>query len=705
MVRYYCLGSPTLLTKALATALHGAGGWQQAANPSGAELVILDQNSQAITGDSLRFCHQGIGGCSKRVIVIAHQLEGSFPPSPWLLVIHPVTSNPAETIWWANLEYKHQPLPECPTVNECESLIVKIYGAIAPAGHHAATWNNILALYINLEEESEGYDFHEHNAAKRYSDLLNTQEGIDELKLRRFRQICEDLRRSLVNRVLDPDHRRHILFIDDHADEFRDSLQLIVRSFLPEYELICAPVSQKCVEELRKFQSWASVEEYAARLWDWSPEEWKRTASSLKELLRMTRFILIDQLFATADGYHLLGPSITRALSRVCRDLRGPKEREDAIPDIIAVSRAEDAGVIQEALRAGAIDYVVKQRVLGLPSVLARVQRMSAEAEGGHATFKAMAQLPNETVGLLKTIRIPRVDFHRAEDPDIFNKRIAQQVRTPGLLEVATLLTVLPKPDIHVHLGSCMSPEFLVVASFVGLLKHSRAELQGNGFEALVALLNAIQERVDISFELSMPFKDERNTKPSSKTVLRSLAEDCEVRSPLQSLAEPVRAVLIEWLDSNDELLRSVLHEELHIPDFLDLRQAQAKLKSTSDIALGFFALKHSRGVGGWWTDANIIRAYILTLANRYGALGESRLTMSGLSDTVGFNFLELFSSSKAGSIADQPHEESANAGATGGGARDGLWHAWNSCGRSFYSIDGEWSIRRWREQGWSWRG
>ena len=51
------------------------------------------------------------------------------------------------------------------------------------------------------------------------------------------------------------------------------------------------------------------------------------------------------------------------------------------------------------------------------------------------------------------------------------------------------LLTSLPKADLHVHVGSCMSPEFLVIASIVMLLRYSLDQEKLAEFKKAIAEL------------------------------------------------------------------------------------------------------------------------------------------------------------------------------------------------------------------------
>ncbi len=109
---------------------------------------------------------------------------------------------------------------------------------------------------------------------------------------------------------------------------------------------------------------------------------------------------------------------------------------------------------IQPALQAGACGYVLKSRPLALPGVLGELETSIREPITKlHRNFRSLYNLPNETIKLLQTATIsPDFSFHVSSQED---KDTAEEK------ELANLLAAIPKADLHVHVGSCMSPEFL----------------------------------------------------------------------------------------------------------------------------------------------------------------------------------------------------------------------------------------------------
>ena len=109
---------------------------------------------------------------------------------------------------------------------------------------------------------------------------------------------------------------------------------------------------------------------------------------------------MVDQLY----NREFTGPRVIAGLRRYLRDKQVPTE-------IIAMSKSADIERIRSALRAGASEYIVKARMLSLPAVLARASRGSSNSDPrAHKNMRRLHDLSNETIGLLRTLQLPRFD-------------------------------------------------------------------------------------------------------------------------------------------------------------------------------------------------------------------------------------------------------------------------------------------------------
>ncbi len=106
-------------------------------------------------------------------------------------------------------------------------------------------------------------------------------------------------------------------------------------------------------------------------------------------------------------------------------------------PRLMVLSLSKDTEQIQQALNLGAEAYVLKERVFGLPAVLAGGGRRSPEVEprGSRSAFRSLYRLPPRVLaGLQREVCGP-------EDEK----------------SVRAWLRALPKADLHHHIGTCIS--------------------------------------------------------------------------------------------------------------------------------------------------------------------------------------------------------------------------------------------------------
>ncbi len=519
------------------------------------------------------------------------------------------------------------------------------------------------------------------------------------LAIEDFLEALEDLRRSMNSILHVHDEQKRILVVDDHPTQLEVQLGRI-RDWVAPYEFSLwelRPTRASCAENEPSLDALCGYQSVAASSTTWRIPvrslEGKESAPSLAELLTSTRFILVDQLYEESSARHSIrGPDVIRGLRRVIGDtwssLEAPPRHS---PEIIALSRAQAPGVIQRALRAGAADYVLKSNIQRLPAVLARAERIRSGVAGlRQSPFRRLRELPNQVMGLINEVTVPRLQWER-EGAN----------RSPSYKETAVrrLLEAVPKTDLHVHVGSCMSPEFLILASLVGLLeeecpspgliqlvKHLQLCVGSGSAEIPVWLGREVRVKVvsgeDDDEDGDKDKKDEDGDK--KKDWIRQFARSgrVEIKKTLETA-------------STDEkrALRSILHASLDISDYLSDTEALEKLNNVKpDIDVALFLLRQAQvdGTSGAVGIADraggrpagkhappspdtIVRAYLLLLASKTPG---TKLTWNGI------DLLESFR---------QPREGR------------GLWNPkrWMALRALFYDSSRPWSCNELRSRGW----
>lgn len=441
---------------------------------------------------------------------------------------------------------------------------------------------------------------------------------------------------------------RAILLLDDKPSEIETELRKLLNVFLPGYKLWIWQASHhnsQLLEQMRQYNSLLgteSLENYdtAKDIIRELGEDGKSHTikTNLMEAVQRAQFVLVDLLFKVGGMDEDCGTEIIRGLRRLCTDEGGSRAlggNRTRRPHFIAFSRSADIKKIQLALKAGACGYVLKNRLLGLPGVLAELRFPTEEITGTlHRNFNSLQQLPNETRGMLQAIRIPEEPFHRPGKTDLDGV---------NLLPIARLLRAIPKTDLHLHVGSCMTPEFLIAAAAIELSGPAENnQKQGGGdrtqsaenlnkksispIEALKPLFGFWSGR-DWELDLSLAGK--------SITLVFQLEEAISKNSdPVNALGDDVRNFIKSFSekmskpDSHTGDLRSILHKQLGIRDHWPSRQVEDRLDSTNAVDLMLFALLNGRlrrkdeGVEGnppiKLDKTNILRLFILFLAGRY---------------------------------------------------------------------------------------
>ena len=638
---YWICQPETTITNALESILRASWSARRAHVPAQASLVILhNQDGLVLSPAILRFYHEGLGGSPKRLICIDY--PGPMPACrdeapAWLLRVTQTEQLVPDLVEWMDLPHEYRDrLPEPPTPDTCRDLIAQTLHVPmetlrrAPYIPEGFFNSDLISFYRSLCDICADYAHTAHGAYWSSDACLFSERGddmlvLEELRERRFAQACEDLRKSLVIRVRPASGEQNsILLVDDHPEEHERDLAAIFRSFLPRFECwVCKldPGQSDMTRFISQYRSGDhSRQEVLGILSDlqitrvYPPKAADRAELALPDALHKLRFVIMDQLFqANGTEGELLGPALTRGLSRLLRDGLSPRSIPTwELPEVIALSRVDDPEVIQHALRSGAKDYVLKSHLLTLPSVLARVQRgVSDPPRNLRRNFRALYRLPNETIGLLHSIKIPRISFH---DPAERNNPVP--AHTLGAQRCASeILEILPKPDLHVHVGSCMSTEFLVVASLLGLCRHTSSEVLRARLPELVSVFTHL---------LAGTFEVRLVEDLSPSTGIGETFGLCSGGSGwIKWLGKFTRDHVSKELRasaprSRYSRFRALLHVDLRIPDFLTEEAAKKELSLKPDLELALFAVRHLEQVDASWDAEDLIRVYLLSLATRY---------------------------------------------------------------------------------------
>lgn len=494
---------------------------------------------------------------------------------------------------------------------------------------------DLLDCYYGILRVSSRYARIEHDL-KRANRLLSMpgarreNESLAELGeiqcARRLMDACADLIQTLRYPLPRPqqDDPKLVLLIDDRPDQIAKDIEKIRAQFMDGYELWVWKPPHDTAEaknnELSLFElcTYSSghglVDEVKDKhivnaLADGDPNA---PVLALKDIGRQCAFILVDLLFDRSDGTEdEVGCAAIRGLIRMIRDLPAV-ERGSATPHVFAFSRADDHRKIESALLAGASGYLLKDRLLSMPATLGKLRTPFAEpSDILHRNFRALYDLPRATMALLRSVTINRIDFREGYNPQIPE---AQARRAGSRQAIAELLRAMPKTDLHVHVGSLMTPEFLAVASAVMLLRH-------NLDDPAYADIARARQLFSVFFwarpgETGILYLHPRLSviTPEVPHPLNILQGDSGVKTfDVKKFSNGVKKYLIEQVAKSEQprnekensednrriceryyLFRSLLHRALGIRDHLSDGEAKARLQKIPEITILQFALAHS---------------------------------------------------------------------------------------------------------------
>jgi adenosine deaminase len=612
----------------------------------GADIVIVHHNGRPEISP-----FDKTSGAKRKILIWTGEQDDKyrmFAPAPCLLTLVEPNWQREEIFAW--LEDK-SPLP---TLANCREALALALGCgrletldttfLLGQGISLNMYKQLLgaktspSFYYLLSVLCAEYDVDQHNTAKQLNCCFvkgrssNIDTVANNFKYQFFLGACEDLRQTLANvpRTTD-DNRKLILLIDDNPHEYSGFLKKIQSMFLKEYRIVVwnpmAPTNGAIGTQLltlsRLIRYESSDSDHAKTLETLQLPVTELgiggepTYRDLKELVPLLRFILVDQLYKVYGGKdRFLGPAIVRGLCRLVRDLPSSIVSGGSLPEVIAVSRTSDPNKIQDVLRAGARGYVLKTRLLGLPSVLASVSRPVTEPNSSfHRNFRVLYELPNETVGLLRSVRIPRITFQQVRDASPGNE--------PEWLKswFARLLRAVPKTDLHVHVGSCMSPEFLVVASLVGLLRKDSSIVDRSVIKVVRLLLGKVLSTKGGNWLLRLSSR--LNLSPASFNWQYGKTGD---KDWICGLAIGIKKYLVMQFKKpalyggeGYQTFRSVLHAALGIRDRLTPEEAIGEIERLPDLKAALFAVRYSKDLEGVAkhviSEESIIKIYLLVLA------------------------------------------------------------------------------------------
>jgi len=517
---------------------------------------------------------------------------------------------------------------------------------------------NRLEHDLNAEDQQDVLDFKSTNKKAYLDKCFDLHEAITACCIVSCRLTTVN-RRSNKREIL----QNVVMLIDDHPERngCAKNFAEAINAFLPGFEFWIwnTEAAKKypdtiTQEEIERHSSWSELDKKDIIIWEGLGDN-KSRSKGLLELLARTRVVLVDILFQDAGGGDIeAGYGIIRGVQRLCCDRRGVVERYIReqhnlpnklekrtgvnkkektkntpweLPEIIAVSRANDFSKAYTAYRCGASGYLMKERWLGLPGMIAAsLQPTYDHSAVDHRNFRLLYNLPHQTLGMLRTCRVPRLAFHTG-------RMEAREKESPfDGKRLAPLLNILPKADIHVHPGSCMTPEYLVVASLIMLLRHDpnpQDPKAWEGFDAVKKVFNSLCKLANSSSKLRLlndidvenPQQDDRYV---SIIDLPNRIEEIssQTRKYLENQIEVGEANRNTSPRDNDKevnysKLRSILHKGLGLPDHHDKLKILDALKRKQHSVLFFFALLH--GSIGKETikvsSDDLLRCFIIFLA------------------------------------------------------------------------------------------
>jgi len=635
-----------------------------------AELIVLVPRDAdpPFTLDDLAFFSRRLPGKRKKVLYIHTVGAPAFFDEPfqtdWLFCIHRAGFDVEELkkwlqpkkveranqesqvdAWsrWKNVRLSHLGKRSQAKVGKtpCNFLFQykKIEGSVSASGYRllkgeACTYAPTAAMFYSLLRISGKHAKLEHDFLSAISQGGIDQRSKQESRIKKaFIDFCTDMRGALAPsddfKYL---KQNKVLLIDDRPDLVEREIRTIIGDYLAPLTLAIWPTNESNDLNILDIAQYNSVFSAARDISESEiplrGENGNQIKLNLKDTLAKTRFILVDILFDGTDGDNEeLGYAVIRGLRRIFHDYQKEIGGKDwALPKIIAISRSDDLRKAQQAYLAGASEYIVKSRLLSLPCVLKSNRCENLESVGDmHRNFHLLYNLTHNSTRLLRTTFIPpSLPFHgtptRSPEPNTMHTR-------EKALPMARLLSFIPKTDLHVHVGSCMTPEFLIVASLVMLLRRDPDNDGSNPY------LKAIQKLIEVWNVPNTEFSWQKGLQVCEISSWISPSVNCD--DGMRKWAGAVRDYLKKQIDFAEKHMedypddlqirnvyqhfRSILHNALSISDHLDKSRLKKAIDGKKELVLFLFAMTHA-GPGGkplMHDQDDVLRIFLLFQAAR----------------------------------------------------------------------------------------
>ena len=325
-------------------------------------------------------------------------------------------------------------------------------------------------------------------------------------------------------------------------------------------------------------------------------------------------------------------------------------------------------------------------KIISLLEDIANQRKLSYERlfKEDRETFRALYNLPQATIDLLKKTKIPPVSM---ESGKYSLDHVPEKPTKEQLRDFAEkIISRIPKADLHVHVGSCMSPEFLVAASIISLLRHSfsnpsciqeiRKAIKKTylffGKKKAIEFKNPLRiksHHATETFTGSIKWckKNPTDTSEKIKKFLNKQIENAENGKTSEDVASDYRK------------FRSALHDVLGLDDHWSKRSLLSELDKKNNISVLLFALMYGqiKGVEDEYpinlSKDDLLRIVIIYFATSYKQ-GEKETKLS----ILGCDVLQWFNGE--GEIKDSD---------------------WKYLHREFYEDNSCFAIKKFRDNGW----
>jgi len=284
------------------------------------------------------------------------------------------------------------------------------------------------------------------------------------------------------------------------------------------------------------------------------------------------------------------GIKFISGLNRIIRDKKNNISQK--LPSIIAFSQDTNPKTITSAIKVGAKDYVFKSRPFFLPAAIIKAKLTTGDQTTTyHRNFRSTYNFSNEVIGLLQSNIIHKTDRALVEK----------------------ILKAIPKTDLHVHVGSCMDKEFLVLASFISLLRLDFIDIKELFSITTPIFENLVKNGTKQKFRLPYFNKGFDFTSTDKHWV--------------EELSSKVKIKLLDIIKDNktekdnpieSKRIKSFFHKNFNIPDYFDNNRLRSRIENLSNFDLAFYTIQNSIELNCKFVKFDLVRLYLLFLTTKY---------------------------------------------------------------------------------------